>query len=606
MTKNFLNTTFVLTLLLFMGCNTDPLQTAVDDFALVVGLEDITTGVSFAIYDKDTGELIDDDVTIVFDQETAMNTIDIFSDPVDSSDFDGGFYNVGIRNEVVPTNDTPFTLSMTIKADGYLEEQVSVELIETGLTSIDVDLYSESNPPDNLVSIDITAPVDDEGNVLPLPLPVDSTGQFNEFYTSNAKIKELFFSANNDLPNALVLPVVRSKNNSTLKYTFYDDFSDRDAVTTFEGNPRAFRTTARVFTNKGEEHDAGSSHFLLHTSGIQYGVDLLSLGRILEVQIEEAGRFYRVRHVESVVENDPVSVTTLLLAPGITDADSIANDFLDSIEGNLKYVYQHSFNSFQEGVIDAQYLGEKEVRDFFYNFNDYPDLSFYSLSGINSILLFKYPTVISDTPVRPLYFAGESKRGKIQYRITGYGENVELGGALIKSHGRNTYISALPTHGQILTSNEIPLSHGLVEIRTPEGQAPSQRVDLTNYNGEVIELTVPPKDPNSITSSVTVNLTCSNPNEFVRVDNIPKGAASVTYRQVNTTGRFGVANIQNWNYDKTEKKLSGAYLVFKGVKVGTEYDLKITFQDNTETQTIIIEGETFTKEIEAPDNFCSE
>lgn len=57
-----------------------------------------------------------------------------------------------------------------------------------------------------------------------------------------------------------------------------------------------------------------------------------------------------------------------------------------------------------------------------------------------------------------------------------------------------------------------------------------------------------------LTSPVKVRLMCSDSSKFVRVDYIPKSAASMIYREINTTGRFDMAYIQNWNYDQSTKK----------------------------------------------------
>lgn len=609
MTKKFFNAVLLLTLITYAGCNTDPLQTAVDDFALVVGLEDINSGLSIAVYDIDTGELIEDDVTIVFDEQTAANTIDIFSDPVDSTDFGGGFYNVGIRNEVVPTADDPFELTMTIRSDGYLEKQVTVEMTDTGLTNLAVDLYSENTPPDNIVEVELSAPLDADGNALPLPSLIDSTGQLDSFYADNPSLNK-YFKSSGATPNALAFPLFLTSNGNSITY-FLDDLSN------FTGNPSGYAVSARSWNQNGETHTRFFFRDLdlnypgnfrsefLRLRGVQNGKPIKS-APMFSIQEEPGGDFIPV--ISAGAENsDTLYAFYIILSPSISNAHAATLDFQNSIfeDQIVAEISNFSFFSSLPYYQDVTYLGQISPADWFRGaYKTYPNHALYTFEGFAPILIYQYKYT-EDQAFMSSVLYGRPKLGTTSFEVVGYGEEVPTS-FTIQSHGKTMTRKDISDDGRTVSVRDVPLSHIYVTVTTPDGEAPPQRVNLTNHDGGVVQLTIPAKDPSRITSSVIVKLNCSNSNEFVRVDNIPEGVASIKYREANTTGKYGVAEIQDWNYSASEKRLDGATVVFKGVKAGTAYDMKITFQDNTETETLTIEGETFTKNVPVPDNFCSE
>lgn len=624
--KRWLTHSLVVLAIVIASCDFGPINNAVDDFAIVVGLEEINTGVSFVIYDKDTGDLITSNVTIDFAEGTAANTIDIFSDPVDEIEFGGGFINIGIRNEIVPTETEPFEINMTVRAEGYLEKSMNVSVTSIGLTSLDVELFSENNPPESIITYTVEAPRDSLGNPMDFPIPFDSTtGGLHPFYEGT-----LSKALNANTGNSLVLPLIIKGQGESEVIWPTDQFNSG-----WQGNPYAIQISIRVWSKKGEENTVsnlwGESCSFCNfdqIKGMPFFTRYTSFMRLLEIKIqkEENGPFEKVRQFQPVGTSSFEQSPILIMAyttPQFSDADSLYTQFQQSTSGMYSGTYHPPFVTAPHSVIheNARYSGRLSFLNFLLTsstlsengpvthslFIDENNPDELMRKFLVTQLHGYYSRATISFPAYGVAFGihGEMKTGSVTFEANGYGvqDTMEV---ILQSGGVSMKFEEISDDGESITIPNVPLSYSHIIVKTPDGESGPFRPNLINYDGRTINLQVDPKDSGKITSTITTTLTCASSTESVRVNNIPTGAASIYFRETNTTDKYKEADISSWDYDSNSKELKGVTVKFNGVRIGTEYDVKLTFGEETETETFTIEGENFSKIIEAPNNFCSE
>ena len=100
------------------SCDFSGLSNAVDDFKVVVGLDPINTSSAVLLTDAATGELITANVEVIFEGENGDDVIDIYSDPISEKEVSSGILTFGISNNVVPTEESPVSVRIRLRADG--------------------------------------------------------------------------------------------------------------------------------------------------------------------------------------------------------------------------------------------------------------------------------------------------------------------------------------------------------------------------------------------------------------------------------------------------------------------------------------------------------
>ena len=165
---HLLITAFFGLLLTLTACLDDLLNDKIQDLIPdTIPIAHIATWVSVGVFDYQTKELINGEVTILIHPTSAQHTIDLYSSAVDSITFTGGVYNIGIKNSTVPTPDAPLHLIFAVRTAGYLDKAVSISLSDTGMVHFDVELFHEDNLPESTSVSEHIAPVDDLGNPMP-------------------------------------------------------------------------------------------------------------------------------------------------------------------------------------------------------------------------------------------------------------------------------------------------------------------------------------------------------------------------------------------------------------------------------------------------------
>lgn len=122
--------------------------------------------------------------------------------------------------------------------------------------------------------------------------------------------------------------------------------------------------------------------------------------------------------------------------------------------------------------------------------------------------------------------------------------------------------------------------------------------------GDTFTITLPQKPSNLISSTVNVELRCSDPDEKVGITNIPQ--ASVVFRKAGSTNKWRVISKVNWDYDEGSQTLTGGTFNISAVEQGVDYNFKITYDGNVESKIITINGTNVSTVIsEEIDSICS-
>ena len=615
-----------------LSCNTDPLKNAIDDFAIVVELEEINTGVGLAIYDKETGNLITQEVTVEFDEASTEHTITIFSDPLIKESFTGGVLNVGIRNESMETMEEPLLLNARVSSNGYLTQNLNIVVSDTGLVTHNIDLYHESSPPSNYISSEVSAPRDSLGNpaLFSFFSPEDTAG-ISQNTTFNKSKGSFSTSTSAELKTIYPLIFSKSGNSTTFKVPTAQElrFVYTDG-TSFTGYPNDYQITGKVWSTNAEEIESFYVQMTLPPWGTRR-MSLLSAFTISELQIREQsnGSYKPVTRIEPVVAQDTLVITFISVSSGYENAQTLLTDYDTQTSGNPD-VIMYSKQNFDGQPMEVKIKHYNPFELFFdasrnealnqpvlystdsYTFNGIDmskTVSFaYAYPARNSNTVSKFPFI----QYRPSYMSIEP-----QVEVTGYDPSqamafgsglatgfIRIGNTTLPFSDYMDYREAPPYEFRYF----IPKTHLYIEITTPDGANPPIRYNAFNGNSNdynrVYTFQAEPKRGGTIDTDLTINISCEDPNKAVRVSSIPQGAASIRFKESGSSGRLKEAVITSWNY--TDRVLRGATVQLRRVVPNTVYDLNITFMGTTEPSQMTISGTTMSQDVVAPDNFCSD
>jgi hypothetical protein len=121
--------------LIFSGCDFNAAQDAIDDFDVIVALEEVNSFVTITFVDTQSQSFLSEEVNMSFRGDNASSVVDMFSDPVAELSVSGGLGSFGIRNSLVPSASSPVTIRVVASASGYDPGSVTVSLESTGQTS---------------------------------------------------------------------------------------------------------------------------------------------------------------------------------------------------------------------------------------------------------------------------------------------------------------------------------------------------------------------------------------------------------------------------------------------------------------------------------------
>jgi len=604
--------------LVWSGCDFDPITNAVDDFNIVVELEDINTGFSIGVFDYETKEILDRDVTITFDSVSALQTIDIFSDPLPEETFDGGFINVGIRNEVIPTQDEPFFVNATIEVNGYLDQEISLSIVDTGSVAFNIDMIPEDNLPVGYAIDTFDAPVDAEGNALPLPLPIDTT--------TGEIIDDTFLSKLTSGTANVLFPKITVYDTTIAAVTWtLEDGS------VFTGLPYGYQITSYIWNPKTPEFNKG---YTLYSGG--QGTNYRIVTELIDFKIKgpNSTNYSNVKSFEIAGRNpEAVNVFRLEFLAFSPDREDFWHD---SYQANA-LSYGDFFNTagIFSGRVDIELVPfpNDEIRQ------TVPFIQWFLTTNRSlpseEITLLEFVSLLSMTTVNLPYFLSPTETDPISSKLILIGQNLSA----ISSHDNEDYrmyseinktnltiqvngfddlelqaslkidgIDYRPSFGgAIQRFNNVPMSTGILSVELPHTTY-TQFIDLSNHSGETIEVTPPQPSATLVNATITADVRCKSPTtKELNISGFPLVNVAVRYRLVGDTDSYPrVGSIKRMIYDENEQVLKGVEINFPGVEVGQTYEFIFSVDAFSETTTQVIDSENFTVELEVRDSYCQD
>ncbi len=169
--KNLFNTSRILLLVGFAmlagltACDTTGLTEAADDFKVIIGLDPINSGATVVLYDAATDELINETVSVTLGGQNGDDVIDIYSDPLTAVDVEDGILNLGINNNVVPTEDNPAKITLEMSAPDYISTTKTVTLFEEGFEEYTLSMVAENNKPEGIDTQTSETTTNDDGTL---------------------------------------------------------------------------------------------------------------------------------------------------------------------------------------------------------------------------------------------------------------------------------------------------------------------------------------------------------------------------------------------------------------------------------------------------------
>jgi len=114
------------------ACDFNAASDALDDFDLIVALPPLATVVNMQAVDATTNDPVPRTVSVAFAGPDAEAVIDIYSDPIASLSFDGGFATFGLDSTRNPSPQSPARVQMRVDADGYEPRIVPLRVTREG------------------------------------------------------------------------------------------------------------------------------------------------------------------------------------------------------------------------------------------------------------------------------------------------------------------------------------------------------------------------------------------------------------------------------------------------------------------------------------------
>lgn len=524
------------------NCDTGPLQDAVDNFDLVIGLEPINTTGTILLVDATTGEFITENVNLVFGGTNGEDVIDIFSDPMPQMSGTGGVFNFGIDNSVIPSESNPAEVLIEIYDDQnlFLGTVESFVFDEVGSTSYQYALVRASNPPAGIVVGEGTPSTTNENNETTTDITVD--------LTSSAKIggfgNGTFAAAGSGV--SVQIPAGTR-------------FLDAD------GNPLTGNiSTSATYFDPLEP----SSVAKLGPNASNYNEDssLVIFGAVTLTIKDENGNF------ASTVDqsNGKIRIGT----PGddgtLTDDDAFIVAFRASLEqlGVPQPVIDAAVALMKRrsggGVINNRPIGG--------NLGSGSGLSNPILTGPvqqpglqagfdNVENTLGVGAVVPHRDVRIVTDNAISQELNVKVTGVGFGKTFK-----IKRGATSVDIPKVPTGTY---SAEIPLEWA------PEGKVTFSATVESGAGPQIINVNVPQKPANFIDATISVSVSCETPGEKIAVTDIP--TASIVYRKVGSPATSSrVATNLRWSYDETTRELTGASCQVEDVEQGADYLFTVT------------------------------
>lgn len=534
------------------SCDVSTLQDAVDDFSVVIGLESINTTSTVMLTDAATGELITRTVRIEFDGPNSDDVIDMYSDPVDRRQVSNGIFNLSIDNSVTPSESNPATIRLKLRADGYQTTTRTVEITREGSSSVSLKMMDENNPPSGVkTTVNSQGSAGQDGAVSET-ITVESSSDNNSDYSSTLNVPE-----GTVLKDANGNPV---SGSLTTQLSYFDP-SDMDAL---ESLPMELEDS------DGNIQVAVGSSSLRMTDGN---------GNITTISSEGSSENIDPMEVDFSIATDQINPETgNPYRPGDEVRIFLFDENNNPIAEGTSVIRSETAAAVNSGYTPNSYLIGAVVcidlnADSRCNASDPSALNTGGSFSFNSNILLTSPS--SPTSCGgTLTINRNGNTGSLTARLsaTGSSKNVTF-----QAGESSKTISNLPN-----------LNYD-VEVPTSGGTATGSN-NFCNQTNFTLDLPEPP--PNNIDATVNVTAQCSNPDNKVRVTDIP--GASVIYRKSNApsgTSWKSASNLQ-WDYDEDRQILTGGSFDVESVEQGENYTFKTTYEDKQYTRNLVVDGQS--------------
>ena|GEM_PF-6604471 len=229
-------------LVLTSSCDISNISDALEDFNVVIEPEPIDYFATIHIFDAKTEAVISSPITVTIGEEVSGQVIDILSDPIDSETVDNGVFTFGYDGKV--SSESPVEIPLTITSNQYETLEFSV-ILSDSTTFLDVSLIDPNNLPSFLKKGTETLNLSSDGLLVDsINVPLDENGTFFEVGSG--------FSVTDD--NGSIISGTPQLNVSLHNFTVYEEsFNDErlEGVVLFEDEPLVPLSRVDIQVNGG-------------------------------------------------------------------------------------------------------------------------------------------------------------------------------------------------------------------------------------------------------------------------------------------------------------------------------------------------------------------
>ncbi|MGB3543881.1 hypothetical protein [Rubrivirga sp.] len=169
------------------ACDLAAVESAVDDFNIILGIESPSTVVGGVVVDAATGNLVEGVVSITFTPSVAGAVVDGFGDPVEGADIEGGAFTFAISDASMPRQTAPVHVAVSVEADGYLPQRRVIALADSGSYGMTIALLSPSRPPSGSGSGSASGTSDGNAGTT---APITATATLDDGSSTTARIAQ--------------------------------------------------------------------------------------------------------------------------------------------------------------------------------------------------------------------------------------------------------------------------------------------------------------------------------------------------------------------------------------------------------------------------------
>jgi len=528
--------------LFFTACNTTPLENAINSFNLVIELPKINTTSGIAIQNAESKELLDVPVTVTFTGEYSDKILDMYSDPINNVVINNGLLNIGLDNSIIPTEESPIVLTMEIIADGFIPSKKQIVLTQTGKLSHVISMVSREIPPPGVFIQETISGMADKGEIIDsIYVSIEENGS-----EENTGIRVMF-------PVGSIL-----------------EAEDGSAPT------GAFQVNTTLFDAEEQEALAELNPDLI--APLNDSIVVIVSAVDLDLR-DNSGRLI------TRVEPSLVAKTT----------DYMGDNQSENASYILNFVLNSTTYSELQQLLRLAYIrpttAERVIINTIPQVSSLPDgrvLLRYALN--NEVFRQAALVYFSEQPIDiRLDFNRNGNEGKLPIILfeKGFTRNADLQAESNSLTLRNV------TRGMKTVS---------IGLDYTEGGRHEQIIEVGTESTFQIELPSPPATLIDVT--VSVILVCTNPNEFVRLKDIP--SSSLLYRLSNAPSGTAWRSAQNltWDYDAETQSLRGGSANVYEVEIGSVYDFKFYYDSNMEKGSEEVTGEKMEYKLVIDSDVC--